>query len=117
MGWIAFDLDRTLAKYDRWRGAGHVGEPIMSVLNRLKRYLEEGKECRIFTARVASAHHPAEVAEARTGIDAWCDKWVGRRLAITAEKDMDMIELWDDRAVAVEPNTGKQLSPSRYDVS
>lgn len=27
-GWIGVDLDGTLAIYDVWRGANHIGEPV-----------------------------------------------------------------------------------------
>ena len=33
-------------------------------------------------------------------------------LEITNAKDMDMIELWDDRCVQVIPNTGKPIGPN-----
>jgi hypothetical protein len=32
-------------------------------------------------------------------------------LEVTNAKDMDMIELWDDRAVQVIPNTGNPVTP------
>ena len=51
-GWIGVDLDGTLAYYDQWRGALHIGEPIPVMLERVKRWLDEGKDVRIFTARV-----------------------------------------------------------------
>ena len=51
-GWIGVDLDGTLAYYDQWRGALHIGEPIPLMLERVKRWLDEGKDVRIFTARV-----------------------------------------------------------------
>lgn len=33
-------------------------------------------------------------------------------LEVTSEKDWLMIELWDDRAVHVEPNTGRIIGAS-----
>jgi hypothetical protein len=51
-GWIGVDLDGTLAYYDHWRGAEHIGEPIPAMLERVKRWLADGKDVRIFTARV-----------------------------------------------------------------
>ena len=38
---------------------------------------------------------------------------IGRRLIVTCVKDYEMIELWDDRAVAVEFNTGRYLGGGR----
>ena len=40
-------------------------------------------------------------------IKEWCIKHVGQELPITCFKDFGMIELWDDRAIRVEKNTGK----------
>jgi hypothetical protein len=107
--WIGVDLDRTLAFYDEWRGAGHIGAPIQKTVDRVKAKLAEGIEVRIFTARVSPVHPPHEVAAARLGIENWCRIHIGRALPITHEKDMHMWELWDDRAVQYIPNTGDTI--------
>ena len=43
-------------------------------------------------------------------------KWLNKHglpdLEITNAKDMDMIELWDDRCVQVIPNTGNPVGPT-----
>jgi len=52
-GWIGVDLDGTLAYYDEWRGLYHIGEPIPAMVDRVKRWLAEGRDVRIFTARVS----------------------------------------------------------------
>lgn len=111
-GWIGVDLDGTLAEYDGWQGIKHIGPPIPRMLGRVKRWLEEGRDVRIFTARVSEQSAPSRAA-ARGVIEDWCFIHVGRVLPVTNEKDFGMDELWDDRGVAVEPNTGRQLSPSR----
>lgn len=104
-GWIGVDLDGTLAKYDGWRGVDHIGDPVPRMQARVKKWLEEGQEVRIFTARVG--HRPAhEVLRARTVIDLWCKKHLGRELPVTCTKDLAMKELWDDRCKQVIPNTG-----------
>src|SRR5207344_2652938 len=54
-GWIGVDLDGTLAYYDQWRGPEHIGEPVPAMLERVQRWLAEGKDVRIFTARVERA--------------------------------------------------------------
>jgi len=41
-------------------------------------------------------------------IHQWCILHIGKQLRITCKKDYKMIELWDDRAVQVIPNTGKR---------
>ena len=104
-GWIGVDLDGTLAMFDEWRGIEHIGEPIPLMLERVKKWLEEGQEVRIFTSRVTSG---VEKCAAESAIKKWCAKHIGGVLPITNVKDFDMIELWDDRSVQVIPNTGVQ---------
>ncbi len=101
-GWIAVDLDGTLAVYTIWKGADDIGEPIPLMVRRVKKWLEEGKEVRIFTAR-------ANVPEQIPPVEAWCHKHLGRVLPITATKDFQMIEQWDDRAVQLITNTGLRV--------
>ncbi len=108
-GWIAVDLDGTLAFYDRWRGAAHVGAPIPLMVERVKGWLAAGREVKIFTARVASCYADAE--ENRAAIRLWCAQQFGRELLVTAEKDGRMAELWDDRAVGLVMNTGEIAVP------
>lgn len=55
---------------------------------------------RIFTARTEDSY-PA--------IEKWCIRQFGRKLPITNVKDYGCIEFWDDRAVQVEPNTGRRV--------
>lgn len=123
-GWIGVDLDGTLAHYDGFKGFEHIGEPIPAMLERVKRWLAEGRDVRIFTARVdggavamaagdAAGAQFRDVERARRIIGAWCLEHIGAALVITNVKDYAMDELWDDRAVAVEPNTGRALNPSR----
>lgn len=105
-GWIAVDLDGTLARYEGWQGEHHVGDPVPLMLQRVKDWLKEGKEVRIFTARVCRTGQ--EGIRARLAIEAWLEKHVGQVLQITNQKDYGMIELWDDRCVQVVPNTGRR---------
>lgn len=105
-GWIGVDLDGTLAHYDTWRGPGHIGEPIVPMVERVKRWLDEGHAVRVFTARVSD--DPAGVAA--KAIARWCSKHIGVPLPITCVKDYQMIELWDDRAIQVIPNTGISIA-------
>lgn len=109
-GWIGVDLDGTLAHYETWRGIDHVGEPIALMVERVRRWLDEGHEVRILTARVSSAYEDRGAAAGH--IQDWTEKHIGVRLAVTCEKDFNMVELWDDRAVTVEMNTGRALAPS-----
>jgi hypothetical protein len=109
-GWIGVDLDGTLARYDGWKGIEHVGEPIPAMLERVKAWLAEGREVRICTARVCSKRPASERAYARLYIEGWCFAHLRQVLEVTSEKDFDMVELWDDRAVRVAFNSGERLA-------
>ena len=50
--WIGFDLDGTVAFYDHWRGADHIGAPIEKTIAKIKSLLDQGARVKIFTARV-----------------------------------------------------------------
>jgi hypothetical protein len=105
-GWIGVDLDGTLARYDGWMGEHHIGEPIPLMQQRVKHWLAEGKDVRIFTARV-SGWGALVRQEIEDAIEDWCEKHLGKTLPITCEKDFAMRELWDDLAIGVVPNTGE----------
>jgi hypothetical protein len=104
-GWIGVDLDGTLAHYDGWKGIEHIGEPIAPMVARVKQWLAEGVDVRIFTARIAGR----DALTVENIINRWLLKHVGQMLPVTNIKTMSMIELWDDRAVCVERNTGRIL--------
>lgn len=103
-GWIGVDLDGTLAEYDGWKGISHVGKPIAAMVDRVKAWLTEGQEVRIFTARVSGP----EGGRAAHHIKLWLLEQGLPQLEITCLKDYQMVELWDDRAVQVIPNTGRR---------
>ncbi len=100
-GWIGVDLDGTLAFYGGWISPDHIGEPIAPMVARVKDWLGQGIEVRIFTARAWRAE-----AKDITAIQDWSEKHIGIRLMVTNEKDYGMIELWDDRAIQVQYNKG-----------
>lgn len=106
-GWIGFDLDGTLAKYNGWQGNKHIGDPIKPMLDLLLSFLSKGQEVRIMTARVSSMNPSRE--EARNLIELWCIVHIGVALPVTSEKDFEMIDLYDDRCHHVEANTGRIL--------
>ena len=111
-GWIGVDLDGTIAQYRGW----NIGEPVSMMVARVMRWLSQGKDVRIMTARVSMKggysdefqRHADEafVLEQRVLIENWCLVHLGKRLPITCEKDFEMLELWDDRAIQLIPNTG-----------
>ena len=121
--WIAVDFDATLAKYDGWVGGDHLGEPIPEMVERVKQWIAQGKTVKIFTARVGACNRINDqgtidgeefASHQRKIITQWCIDHIGVPLEVTATKDFGMIELWDDRAVQVVPNTGQ---PIAYSVS
>lgn len=105
-GWIGVDLDGTLAHYDGWKGEQHIGEPVPAMAARVRKWLADGLDVRIFTARVAIPD-PMGRIKVRKVIDEWTLKYFGQILPVTCRKDYGMIELWDDRAVRVRLNTGE----------
>lgn len=98
-GWIGVDLDGTLAHYDKWQGHEHIGDPIPVMLDRVKAWIADGKLVKIFTAR---ANDPLS----KICVELWLKEVGLPELEITATKDHSMIQLWDDRCVQVEKNTG-----------
>ena len=103
--WIGVDLDGTLAYYEGYGDGKTIGEPIQPMLDRVRLWLVENKKVKIFTARVAYRNE-----KQREFIKAWCLKHIGQELEVTCMKDQGMRELWDDRAVSVEKNTGKAVT-------
>jgi hypothetical protein len=104
--WIGVDLDGTLAQdlgnsRDE-KGLGEIGSPIKPMLNRLKKWIAEGKTVKIFTARASS---PRQVAMVKK----WLFKHGLPDLEVTNVKDLRMIELWDDRCVQVMTNLGEPI--------
>ena len=111
-GWIGVDLDATLAKYNGWVNGGHIGEPVPAMVARVQSWLASGQEVRIFTARVYSDGTRSRDNEAEAAlrvIQDWCFEHIGTILPVTCVKDFGMIALYDDRAVQVEPNTGRLI--------
>ena len=129
-GWYGFDLDGTLARYDGWRGIDHIGAPIAKTVRLMKRMHDEGKVVKIVTARVAPrrledgtvgeqftwltrepSSDPAAKYTATQYIQDWCEEsaQLGFIPEIVYQKDHLMLNLFDDRVVQVEPNTGRIL--------
>lgn len=109
MGYIAVDLDGTLAEYKPGSGGGKIGKPIMPMVTRVLDWCNAGQEVRIFTARATVPELIPEVVE-------WCKEHLGRELPVTNVKDFGLIELYDDRCVQVEMNTGKLVGYSTRDM-
>lgn len=118
--WIGVDLDGTLAYYDRWRAWDHIGPPLAPMVARVQHWLAEGRDVRIFTARIRPIEdedinclvtgEAITNQQIRERIQQWCLEHIGVRLPVTCIKDVGMIELWDDRAIQMVPNTGRSLN-------
>jgi hypothetical protein len=113
--WEGVDLDGTLAYHDTeggdWDGA--IGAPIPLMLARVKAWIAEGTEVRIFTARVSPIAmdglpaDPARMALLRKKIGDWTELHCGKRLTTTCCKDHDVNRIWDDRARHVLRDVGE----------
>lgn len=122
-GWYGFDLDGTLAKYDKWEGIDHIGEPVKPMVDLIRKMHDEGKVVKILTARIA----PHKLEDGAVGesyitipdgeggvtrtyahqfINDWCHFNLGFIPEIVYQKDHLMLELYDDRVKQVVPNEG-----------
>ena len=106
-GWIAVDLDGTLAKSVKAQKAEGIGVPIHPMVQLVKVWLARGEDVRIFTARVNPMRGQVNAMRARRAIEAWCKRHLRHVLPITHEKDWDMTLLFDDIARQVERDTGR----------
>lgn len=80
------------------------------MVERVRKWLSVGIQVKIVTARVSV---PEDAPIAERAIRKWCLEHVGQELEVTCRKDFAMIELWDDRAIAVKSNTGEPAGWSR----
>jgi hypothetical protein len=115
-GWIAFDLDRTLALYDGFEHHTVIGRPIQPMVALFKQHLVAGDPVCIFTARVSpGGHHTEEmVREAYQAIQSWCRINLDGVFPITSVKQPCIKRLYDDIAVGVERNTGQLVRDDTY---
>lgn len=112
--WIGVDLDGTLAEYHGWKGHEHIGRPIPAMAKRVVEWTRLGIDVKIFTARMCYHLIPGpdgKVHDYALPIKKWCLEHLGAELEVTNVKTLGMIQLWDDRAVQVEVNTGEVTEP------
>jgi hypothetical protein len=112
---ILVDFDGTLSTWhspvswhDDWRA---IGEPIPLMVSRVKKWLAEGEDVRIFTARM-DGYHPkgrVPVRLIRQLIQAWCLVHIGVVLPVTNRKSYWCKAIYDDRAFQVERDTGRVM--------
>ena len=114
-GWMGVDFDGTLVTSVTKQWDGPFGTPIAPMVERVKEWLAQGIGVRIFTARVSPKHKDgswqdgAALDAMKKRIGDWCEEHLGQRLESTCEKDHSIIQLWDDKAVQVSRDTGKQV--------
>lgn len=115
--WIGVYFDGTLAHYEGWIDDLTFGKPVELMAKRIRLWVGEGKRVKVITSRVAPRpiDHPeqASVVEIRTAIENWCERYIGTRLDVTNWQEPNMVEIWGDRCVPVEKNTGKRLYTPR----
>ena len=104
--WIGVDLDSTLAYHEHSQGIESIGEPIPAMMKRVEEWLRRGIAVKIVTARAA-------IPGQESLIHTWLEKHGLPKLIVTNAKNFNMIELWDDRCVAVKRNTGNILGTRR----
>lgn len=114
---IAVDLDGTLAKHSPGKFDRNViGDPVPLMMNRVKKWLKDGEDVAIFTARAAD---PKNIPPVRR----WLKEHGLSGCDVTNEKTPDMERFYDDRAVSIKRDTGQVKSardpalgiPSRKD--
>jgi hypothetical protein len=106
----AVDLDGTLASYDGKETPDYdptvIGPPIQKMVKRVKRWLAQGDEVVIFTARMHPKHGMDGIKVAEEAIKTWCVWVFGRTLEVTCMKDPEIKEFWDDKAIRVQRDDG-----------
>jgi hypothetical protein len=105
----AVDLDKTLAYAERGATTKygydpyHVGKPIQAMVDKVIKWLQDGDEVIIFTAR------DTDDPKTKLMIQEWSERHVGKVLEVTNKKLPDVDYFYDDKAVTVEINTGRIL--------
>lgn len=106
---LAIDLDGTLIPYSH-ENYHHLyfPDPVPAMAERVVRWIEEGHEVVIFTSRLAFKN--IDRARFELELAVWSKRHFGKELTATCIKEPSFKEIWDDRAVAVEQDTGRRLS-------
>jgi hypothetical protein len=108
-GYVAIDLDGTLAEYHGWKGKANIGDPIESMVEFAKRLIDKGIKVKIFTARISDP-------KALPYIQKWLKKVGLGDLEVTNIKDQNMMLFYDDRCRQVELNTGRIIRDTKPEV-
>ncbi|MEM8550525.1 MAG: hypothetical protein AAGF10_07020 [Verrucomicrobiota bacterium] len=106
--WLGVGLDGTLAYSDGPIDPQMIGAPIADMVARVTDWIEHGHTVKVFTPRAADEAGVALV-------EAWLKQHGLPEMEVTCEKDLHMLELWDNRAIQVIANTGQPVGESRVE--
>ncbi len=101
---IALDFDKTLAYHESVWGISRVGEPILPMVKKVKKWLAKGYKVTIFSARMS--HDYYVLAEQIKFIKDFLKKAGLPDLPKTATKRAEFTHYIDDRAYHVKRNEG-----------
>lgn len=102
----AVDFDGTVSHFNGWQGQLVLGLPVAAMVERIQRWLDDGDEVFIYTARIGgnAPYNDAGTEATVAAIQDWCERYIGARLPVLPKAHFN--ELYDDRARQVLPNTG-----------
>ncbi len=104
--WIGVDFDHTLRDTS--------GAPVGKMVERVRRWLSEGREVRIVTSRVNPLDYDDNfVRLAEEFVREWCERHIGVALRVQSHKSAGLSELWDDLAVPIVPDDGEIVTTGR----
>lgn len=104
--WVGVGLDGVLAKRSEAGIAGEIGPPIPDMVARVRDWVKyKGIKVRVLTPRAYTEEGAAEV-------DAWLHANRLGYLECTSQKDLHMVEFWDDHAVQIISNLGVRVGKS-----
>lgn len=108
--WIGVDFDGTISRDRDFRSSPYeLGEPIPSMINRIKGWIAEGYTVKLLTARMNPVSHTGitrDIVKMEALLKQWCLKHIGTELECVMAKDGLMEVLWDDRAIQVVRDIG-----------
>jgi hypothetical protein len=110
---IGIDFDGTLAYSGTVVWDGPLGDPIMNAVELARKFIDLGIEVRIFTARVSpfnkdgSPQTRAGLNEIKNRIGDWTEKYIGKRLDSTNQKDHNTLFIIDDKCIQIIRDTGE----------
>lgn len=108
--WI--DWNGTLVKHRKgdpvWTKDGEVviGAAVTDMVQRVRRHMTKGRRFVLKSAMMSDAD-PKRRAKVEKALGDWSEKWLGKRLEVTATCRPEFIDQWDDKVTRVERNTGR----------